>query len=630
MTARQRAIVLLVAACVTGAVPLGAQQGTSEVLTRAELEAGGWTRLSELPFAIRGAARVTVDGIGVHGSLGAVPAWPMAPGRDEWLVLIDDQPVATAFAGLTALDLLPVSLSQLDSVVVQRAPGIAAGRLAMNGVLRLYTRRVDRGLHGSAAHYSGNEVGDPGPFTFTPERTANVDNSGPFHEARAAWGAGAGGIDLALRRWTDNLTDLRLAARHEAAAAPAAPELWVRQLAPTLHARLVALGGTHDLHAGTAQLRGTTFVPALQADQSLATRLTFGGVSGSMQAAPLSYRVSASRLRTGPYGAPLPSTLAHDRDALAGSVTFRAMHGRASVDAGATLEHRAIGSMTTRPAGPVRDAATTGDAFAAIRLDVPSRPRLHAAAGRGVAGLRGGAALDAAAALDSVTVVHVSVAGASRAYGDDGAWMDLQLFGLGSLADERRVSALASVELRRAPARAAALTVGAILRRETGLRLLAIDTAAVVPDAPARVSPALTLTAGELLLAADLPARGAVSGGATYRLSQPLGGWVPAREALGSLPRHLLDASLVVQPYRDIRVRPALHLASRTRWSGVDGRVEEVPAVVRVDLSLEKWFFDRHLRAQLLARNLLNDVERYHALGADFRLRVFAGATLSF
>ena len=55
-----------------------------------------------------------------------------------------------------------------------------------------------------------------------------------------------------------------------------------------------------------------------------------------------------------------------------------------------------------------------------------------------------------------------------------------------------------------------------------------------------------------------------------------------------------------------------------------------MPAVARLDLSIEKWLLARRLRLQLAGRNLSNGIERYHPLGADFRLRVFAGATATF
>lgn len=622
---RRRLTAGLAAASALAAAPMAvqAQHASRQVISRAELEAGGWTRLSELVFAIRGAARASVDGITVHGNVTGTPAWQAAPGPDDWLIVVDGQPMPVRFAGTSVLDLLPVSLAQLDSVVVQRTPALVAGRFASHGVLRLHTRSAEPGVHGSASHYSGNEVGDAGPFTFTPDVTPNIDNSGPFHQGRIAYGAPVGQVDIAIRRWTDNLTDRRIAARHEDAAAPAAPELWVRHIAPTLHAGVTVLGGRHDVHAGTAQLRGTFFVPSLRAEQSLATRLTYGGIGGQLAAAPtviVAYRLGAAELEAAPYGAPLPATLAHQRRELAGSLALRHAGDRVAAEAGVAVARQSLASTVVDVAG-----------FASATVHAPWQPRVDVLAGRGLAGARGAVALAVAPRLDSATSVQLTLSADSRAHGDDGAWVDLELFGLGSLAADRRVTAVADLEWRRVLARGVTLSLGGAARRETGLRLLSTDSTGAGPHEPPVVSPALTLTNGELRTAIDLPVSGPVTGGVVYRLSRPLGGWDPAREAGASLPRHLLDASVVLVPVLDIRVRPALHLASRTRWRPDDtASFEEVPSVVRLDLSLEKWFLHRRLRAQLLARNLLNDVERYHPLGADFRLRIFAGATLSF
>ena len=169
-----------------------AQERATQVISREEIEAAGWTRLSEIVHAVRGAARTSVDGITVAATVSGLPAAVLVPTGDEPLILVDGQPVPLTVAGVPVLDLLPVSLAQLDSVTVHRGPAFAGGRIAMNGVFHLHTARSLRGVRASVSHYSGNEVGDPGPFTFTERRAPNVDNSGPFHQARLAWGDARG------------------------------------------------------------------------------------------------------------------------------------------------------------------------------------------------------------------------------------------------------------------------------------------------------------------------------------------------------------------------------------------------------------------------------------------------------
>jgi len=628
---RAGAIAMLLGAA--GSVPASAQLTPREVITRAEIEAAGWVRLSELPFAVPGASRTTVDGVTVLGNVSGLPTWEIAPGRDEWLVLVDGQPVQPSFAGTNVLDLLPVAITQLDSVVVYRGPAFVAGRVAIHGVLRLYTQRGLRGTHGSASHYSGNEVGDAGPFTFTPAATPNIDNSGPFHALRLTHGDTAWDADLAFRRWTDNITDRRIADRHEAAAAPEAPELWIRHIAPTMRAGVSTANGRHDVHAGIAQLRGTFLVPSLREEQALRTRQGFLGVSGDALLGALtagSYAVSVSELQADPFGAPLPATLAHRRRDLGATLAINRRFSRGWVEGGGVVAHQRLADVPALPAFS-RDVATGAHAFAAAQLHAPWSPRAAATLGHGLDGARMSAAAFATPYADSIQQLLVSLAAERKAYGDDGAWIDLELLGIGYTATTRRASAIADVAWSRLTKGDIRTTIGAAVRRETGLLLLTRDTGGPPPAFAPEVSAPMSLTLGELRATLDFPPTSPIQGGAAYRFSQQLGGWIEAREAARSLPRHLLDASVVFTAFGDVRVRPAVSLASRTHWRDVGGAaLEEVPAVTRLDLSLEKWFFHRHLRAQLLARNLLNDIERYHPLGADFRLRVFAGATLSF
>ncbi|MBA3890235.1 MAG: hypothetical protein H0X64_06870, partial [Gemmatimonadaceae bacterium] len=53
---------LLAAVGILFAIPASAAGQGAQVISRAELDAGGWTRLSELFFAVRGVTRTSVDG----------------------------------------------------------------------------------------------------------------------------------------------------------------------------------------------------------------------------------------------------------------------------------------------------------------------------------------------------------------------------------------------------------------------------------------------------------------------------------------------------------------------------------------------------------------------------------------
>ena len=630
MTGTRPPRTLLIAALLLAAAPVAAQGQawpSHQTISRAEIEAAGWTRVSELVYAVRGLARSSVDGITVSGDAAGLAAWQLTPDAGALTILVDGQPVPLALGGAQVLDLMPVSLQQLDSVTFTRLPAAAAGTVAMHGVLHLHTQRA-AGLRASASHYSGNETGDPGPFAFTDAATPNVDNNGPFHHVRLAFGSRgprAADADIAMRRWTDNLTDKRLVPRYTAAAAPAPPDLWVRHLAPTFRAGLRALGGRHDVHAGVASLDGTFFVPGPQADQSLATELAFAGIGGTIgEGARVRghYRAHAARLEVAPDEAPLPATLAHVRREVGGAVGLATAAG--GVDAAAEVSITGRSLLEAAGSGGLPRTELETDAILRLATAWPLRPAVTASLGAGIAGLRAAAVGSVAHAVTSRDDVMLTAAASRHAAGDGGAWIDMTLLGLEALTDRARTSAAASAAWQRRTHAGIRLEFGGTVRREGGLSV-------AVPAAPppGAVVPSASRTSAELRTSVDLPFGGALLGGAAYRFAAPVGGGSNVQAAAEMLPRHLLDASVTVIPFLDIRIRPALHVASGTRWIAPGSATAEVPSFVRVDLSLEKWLLRRHVRGQLIARNLFNDVERYHPLGADFRLRVFAGVTAS-
>lgn len=628
---RRMACTAALAAIGSSLLPASAECQRTQTITRAELDAAGWTRLSELVFAVRGVARTSVDGITVGGDVGRLPSWSVAA-NEGWTVLVDGQPVPLVAGGAMMLDLLPVALAQLDSVTMQRVPAPAGGRIAMHGVLHLHTRRRVERLEASASHYSGNEVGDPGPFAFTPEATPNVDNSGPFHQARVAYGTPGWDADGAIRRWTDNITDARMRARYVGAAAPGAPDLWVRHLAPTARVGANVLGGRHDAYAGMARTQGTFFLPTPGEDQSLEMRLAHAGVNGRFAAASMpaaTYRVAVSQLEAADYAGALPATLAHQRREISLGAGAEGNPGGFRASLAVSGVHRSLRSAAAIVA-PLPESELEADVLAAVESGRGWNPHAALSLGLGVGGVRSAAIVGLMREVDARTTVALRAAAARHALGDGGAWIDLALSGLSALAPERRTSAHASATWSRVTIAGATLEASAVARRETGMRIIAPDSAPSLASVRTRTGGPATLNTGELQTSLELPFGGIALGGATYRFALPIRGTAELNDASATLPRHLFDASVTAAPVLDIRLRTAVHLASGTRWMREGTGEDRVPAIARLDLSVEKWMLARRLRLHALARNLLNDAERYHPLGADFRLRVFVGATASF
>lgn len=95
--------------------------------------------------------------------------------RQNFTVLVDNQKVYLNHLGYSNIDLLPFSADQIDSVVFVNSPIVLNGEFSSNGLIHIILKKPVEGLSISAVQNIGNETGDPGPYAFTPYKTPNVD-----------------------------------------------------------------------------------------------------------------------------------------------------------------------------------------------------------------------------------------------------------------------------------------------------------------------------------------------------------------------------------------------------------------------------------------------------------------------
>ncbi len=53
-----------------------------------------------------------------------------------------------------------------------------------------------------------------------------------------------------------------------------------------------------------------------------------------------------------------------------------------------------------------------------------------------------------------------------------------------------------------------------------------------------------------------------------------------------------------------------------------------VDSSLMLDLQVQKWFWQRRLKGELLCRNVWNEKVRYHPIGASFDLTFYVGLSL--
>jgi hypothetical protein len=609
---------LAAALVAAGGARADAQDPTRVVLRRAEIEAAGWFNLGETLMGATGWHRSTLDGVSFFTSADGLPAGAAAPGEPEWLVLVDGQRVMGDVLGTKLLELLPVSPAQVESVTVTRVPRPVAGTIAGRGVVEFHTRHARHGASSAAAWHSGNVIGDPGPYRFTPLATENVDRLGPYNHASASFAGAGWEISAGARQGSSHITHRGIRERFD----PALYEqLGVHKWAPydVVHGRIGAslLGGRHDLTAGRGWVNGPLFLPLAGGEQWL--RGTFDHVGGSGSAVAgattIAYQATHSALDIGELPSPFPFVAGHSRARTAGVLELRVTESG--------------GRYATFGAAATRWSMERGGASAA-RTDVTLVGSLGAAIGRAVGELSGAlgrssggpiaakGVLATRIAADSLTTLSVALSYVQHVTGDDGTWIDRALLGLDTLGRERDGRAWADVGAARRVRGGWIAELGARLGTLDDIRLLAADgqpAGGPMDGAVAEVRAGLALPVRARLPVARV----------AYRYGTPVGGDATLRAALHASPRHTLEARVVVAPASDLRLGAFINVASRARWPTLRGGPAApvaLPARSPLDVSAEKWFWRHRIRTQLLVRNLLNQSERYHPLGADFPLRV--------
>ncbi|MBD3290436.1 hypothetical protein GF337_16650 [candidate division KSB1 bacterium] len=143
------------------------------VLDSKQLENSGIVRISDLIFLIDNTHFYTIDGYTWYTVLNG-----LAPLQQQTPVMLNGRCIEPSFLGVRNMNMLPVSLKNIDSVVIVTTPHIYSGYFAETGLIDIIPKKMQPGFNLSGSFYAGNETGDPGPFKYTDYYSPNVDRIG--------------------------------------------------------------------------------------------------------------------------------------------------------------------------------------------------------------------------------------------------------------------------------------------------------------------------------------------------------------------------------------------------------------------------------------------------------------------
>jgi hypothetical protein len=232
---------------------------------------------------------------------------------------------------------------------------------------------------------------------------------------------------------------------------------------------------------------------------------------------------------------------------------------------------------------------------------------------------------------DTLTTFSIAFSYVQFAIGDDGTWIDRILRRLDTLTRRTDERVWADLGVSRRLRAGLSADLGARAGVVSGVRVI---PQVRPPDEPRQWTGGITeVRAGlSLSVTSRLPVARVA-----YRYSTTVGPDSAIRAAVRATPAHVLEGNLVMVPTRDLRVGAFAYVASRARWGDFLGTptttgtpaLVTLPAVSRLDLSAEKWFWRRRVRTQVLVRNLFDQTERYHPRGAELPLRAHLTVALA-
>ncbi|MGE5100345.1 MAG: hypothetical protein ACM3SX_10205 [Deltaproteobacteria bacterium] len=599
------------------------------VIRRVDIERAGWNRVSEILDGAVGWARISVDAFSFAASPDHLPAaGESAPSMPEWIVVVNGQRVPTTLLGAHLLELLPISVGQIDSVVFTRGPSIYDGAPVARGVMSIFSRRPRHGVNGELTYQHGDESGDPGPYRYTDLASPNLEKIGPFAHGDIGWASPTWDVDAGVHIASLNITDTLITSRFSPSTfARLRPD--VVSITPTFHAAVDALGGRHEIFASYGDQRGLLFVPTQRSEQSLKTKSAYVGLDGTLNvaASTFSYERSTSSIDASELASPLAFTVGHTRRHLGGTVSASHNVGRA------TLTMGAIGDRWTLTTGPLSTSSSGGGPLVRAVVPIGGATTVDGSATLIFDGARG-ASLDGSIAtsfrMDSVTSVTIRGSRVQSHPNMDGTWIDAFMTGY-QLPATAPTFSVGGVALAHRFLPFVAATIELRAERVTDWAGLGAPNAAPLSSSqdPLLHHGAFLGAHGRIETLGESVWQGSLEYDRTS--ASNLDGAAFGAE-LASTPVNDFRAQLSATPVRDFRLSGIASLASGTSWSTFgDGQAPAtLPPRRRVDASMEKWMWQRRLRFELVYRNLLNEPERYHPFGAQWNLRWHVSASLIF
>ncbi len=169
--------VVIILFCLIPVCIINGQSGdfaTIEIFTSEDIREAGLVNLNDITLLSNNIEKTSINGYSGNIVFNGLSTFQ----NQDVIVLINGQQIDVAFLGDFNLDVLPFNIDQVDSVIIVSSPMYYKNYLSRSGLIEFIIKKETAGFSLNAFQSIGNEIGDPGPFAYTPYRTPNVDKLG--------------------------------------------------------------------------------------------------------------------------------------------------------------------------------------------------------------------------------------------------------------------------------------------------------------------------------------------------------------------------------------------------------------------------------------------------------------------
>ena len=145
-----------------------------EVLTNGMIENSGLFRIGDI-LQLSTKIRVSsIDGFSWFSNINGLSSFQ----RQNWVILLDGQRLGINTFDIVNINMLPINITQIDSVEIFTTPQLYQGIFTDYGLIHIHTKNISKGKSLVLFQSAGNETGDPGPYRNTTFNSPNVERIG--------------------------------------------------------------------------------------------------------------------------------------------------------------------------------------------------------------------------------------------------------------------------------------------------------------------------------------------------------------------------------------------------------------------------------------------------------------------